>query len=162
MIYKDFVESSGIYSAIFAVDGIQDKLPLINDVVTVESLDAKFMYQNSQKEVNEGLIDLDSTVKIILAKYFDKWANYADVLLKENKPLGTITTVNSTMNQKAQTSAMDSAELIDTDGSKSDSETTQTTISQKDRTQYLTTYQRYSIYDMIDTDIRRLLFKNVY
>lgn len=162
MLYKDFVGSGGIYSAIFAVDGIQDKLPLINDVVTVESLDAKFMYQNSQKEVNEGLIDLSNTVKIILAKYFDKWTNYADVLLKENKPLGTTTTVNSTMNQKAQTSAMDSAELIDTDGSKSDSETTQTTISQRDRTQYLTTYQRYSIYDMIDTDIRRLLFKNVY
>lgn len=162
MIYKDFIKGSGIYSAIFAIEGIKEKLPLINDVVTAKSLDAKFLYQNGNKEVNDNLIDLKNTVQIILARYYDKWVNYANELLIADNPQGTTTTIKTTGNTKAQTSAMDSNSLIDTDGTTQDSTTTENTVTQQDRSQYLNMYQKYSIYDMIDTDIRRLLFINVY
>lgn len=49
MLYKDFINDSGVYSAIFAIEGVKDKLPLTNDVVTAKSLDAKFLYQNGTK-----------------------------------------------------------------------------------------------------------------
>lgn len=162
MLYKDFISDSGIYSAIFANKDVQNKLPLINDVITTDDLDAKFLYQNANKEVNDGLNTLEQAVKIILAKYFTKWVNYANELLAQDNPVGTTTTIKTTGNTKAQTSAMDSSNLIDTDGTTQDTTTTQNTITQQDRAQYLNTYQKYSIYDMIDTDIRRLLFINVY
>ena len=162
MLYKDFIDGSGVYSAIFAIEGVKDKLPLINDVVTAKSLDAKFLYQNGTKEVNENLIDLENAVQIILARYYDKWVNYTNELLARDKPVGTTTTIKTTGNTKAQTSAMDSNNLIDTDGTTQDATTTENTVSQQDRSQFLNMYQKYSIYDMIDTDIRRLLFINVY
>lgn len=162
MIYKDFIGNSGVYSAIFAIEGVKEKLPLINDVVTAKSLDAKFLYQNGTKEVNENLIDLENAVQIILARYYDKWVNYANELLARDKSVGTTTTIKSTGNTKAQTSAMDSNSLIDTDGTTQDTTTTENTVSQQDRSYFLNMYQKYSIYDMIDTDIRRLLFINVY
>lgn len=162
MLYKDFIDDSGIYSAIFAIEGVKEKLPLINDVVTAKSLDAKFLYQNGTKEVNENLIDLQNAVQIILARYYDKWVNYANELLLRDIPVGTTTTIKTSGNTKAQTSAMDSNNLIDTDGTTQDSTTTENTVTQQDRSQYLNMYQKYSIYDMIDTDIRRLLFINVY
>lgn len=162
MIYKDFIDGSGVYSAIFAIEGVKDKLPLINDVVTAKSLDAKFLYQNATKEVNDNLIDLENAVQIILARYYDKWVNYANELLARDKPVGTTTTIKTTGNTKAQTSAMDSNNLIDTDGTTQDATTTENTVTQQDRSQFLNMYQKYSIYDMIDTDIRRLLFINVY
>lgn len=162
MIYKNFIDGSGIYSAIFAINGVKEKLPLINDVVTAKSLDAKFLYQNGNKEVNDNLIDLQNAVQIILARYYDKWVNYANELLLKDKPVGTTTTIKTSGNTKAQTSAMDSNNLIDTDGTTQDSTTTENTVSQQDRSQFLNMYQKYSIYDMIDTDIRRLLFINVY
>ena len=162
MIYKDFIDGSGVYSAIFAIEGVKEKLPLVNDVVTAKSLDAKFLYQNGTKEVNDNLIDLENAVQIILARYYDKWVNYANELLARDKPVGTTTTIKTTGNTKAQTSAMDSNNLIDTDGTTQDATTTENTITQQDRSQFLNMYQKYSIYDMIDTDIRRLLFINVY
>ena len=162
MLYKDFIDGSGVYSAIFAIEGVKDKLPLINDVVTAKSLDAKFLYQNGTKEVNENLIDLENAVQIILARYYDKWVNYTNELLARDKPVGTTTTIKTTGNTKAQTSAMDSNNLIDTDGTTQDATTTENTVTQQDRSQFLNMYQKYSIYDMIDTDIRRLLFINVY
>lgn len=162
MIYKDFIDGSGVYSAIFDIEGVKDKLPLINNVVTAKSLDAKFLYQNGTKEVNDNLIDLENAVQIILARYYDKWVNYANELLARDKPVGTTTTIKTTGNTKAQTSAMDSNNLIDTDGTTQDATTTETTVTQQDRSQFLNMYQKYSIYDMIDTDIRRLLFINVY
>lgn len=162
MIYKDFIDGSGVYSAIFAIEGVKDKLPLINEVVTAKSLDAKFLYQNGNKEVNDNLIDLQNAVQIILARYYDKWVNYANELLLKNNPVGTTTTIKTTGSSKAQTSAMDSNNLIDTDGTTQDATTTENKVTQQDRSQYLNMYQKYSIYDMIDTDIRRLLFINVY
>lgn len=162
MLYKDFIDGSGVYSAIFAIEGVKDKLPLINDVVTAKSLDAKFLYQNGNKEVNDNLIDLKNAVQIILARYYDKWVNYVSELLVRENPVGTTTTIKSSGNTKAQTSAMDSNNLIDTDGTTQDSTTTENTVTQQDRSQFLNMYQKYSIYDMIDTDIRRLLFINVY
>lgn len=162
MLYKDFIGGSGIYSAIFANNDIKNKLPLINDIVTTDDLDAKFLYQNANKEVNENLGSLENAVKIILARYYSKWVNYANELLADVKNLGTTTTIKTTGSSKAQTSAMDSSNLIDTDGTTQDTTTTQNTITQQDRSQFLSTYQKYSIYDMIDTDIRRLLFINVY
>ena len=162
MIYKDFIGNSGVYSAIFAIEGVKDKLPLVNDVVTAKSLDAKFLYQNGNKEVNDNLIDLENAVQIILARYYDKWVNYANELLSQYNTVGTTTTIKSTGNTKAQTSAMDSNTLIDTDGTIRNISTTENKVSQQDRSQFLNMYQNYSIYDMIDTDIRRLLFINVY
>lgn len=162
MIYKDFIGDSGVYSAIFSIEGVKDKLPLINNVVTAKSLDAKFLYQNGTKEVNENLIDLENAIQIILARFYDKWVNYASELLVKDNPQGTTTTIKTTGNTKAQTSAMDSNTLIDTDGSTQDTTTTENTVTQQDRSHYLNMYQKYSIYDMIDTDIRRLLFINVY
>ena len=162
MIYKDFIGNSGVYSAIFAIEGVKDKLPLVNDIVTAKSLDAKFLYQNGNKEVNDNLIDLENAVQIILARYYDKWVNYANELLSQYNTVGTTTTIKSTGNTKAQTSAIDSNTLIDTDGTTRDISTTENKVSQQDRSQFLNMYQNYSIYDMIDTDIRRLLFINVY
>lgn len=162
MIYKDFIGNSGVYSAIFAIEGVKEKLPLINEVVTAKSLDAKFLYQNGTKEVNENLIDLENAVQIILARYYDKWVNYANELLSQYNHVGTTTTITSTGDTKSQTSAMDSNTLIDTDGTTRDISTTENKVSQQDRSQFLNMYQNYSIYDMIDTDIRRLLFINVY
>ena len=162
MIYKDFIGDSGVYSAIFDIEGVKDKLPLTNDVVTTKSLDAKFLYQNGTKEFNDNLIELQNAVQIILSRYYDKWVNYVNELLIKDNPQGTTTTIKSTGNTKAQTSAMDSNNLIDTDGTTQDTTTTENTVTQQDRSQFLNMYQKYSIYDMIDTDIRRLLFINVY
>ena len=89
MIYKDFINGSGVYSAIFAIEGVKEKLPLVNDVVTAKTLDAKFLYQNGTKEVNDNLIDLQNAVQIILARYYDKWVNYANELLFKDNPVGT-------------------------------------------------------------------------
>lgn len=162
MLYKDFIKGSGVYSAIFAIEGVKDKLPIVNDVVTAKTLDAKFLYQNGAKEVNDNLIDLQNAVQIILARYFDKWINYANELISRDNSVGTTTTIKTRGNTKAQTSAMDSNTLIDTDGTTQDTTTIENTVTQQDRSQFLNMYQKYSIYDMIDTDIRRLLFINVY
>ena len=131
MIYKDFIEDSGVYSAIFANEDIKNNLPLINDVITTEDLDAKFLYQNANKEVNDGLGSLENAVKIILARYYSKWVNYANELITDTKNLGTTTTIKTTGNTKAQTSAMDSNNLIDTDGTTQDATTTENTITQQ-------------------------------
>lgn len=158
MLYGD--EKKGIYSELFKLPNFN--LPLTNDIVTIDFLDKKFMYQNSQKEINLGLEDLDVAAKILVAKYYDKWLTYINAVNNKNLPVGETTTTTQTGIINNTTSAMDSDELINTDG-QNNKNTIETTVINADNTsKMLNLYQKFSVYDMIDTDIRRLLFVNVY
>lgn len=150
--------TQNIYSQLYKIPNFN--LPLTNSLVTIDFLDKKFSYQNDGKELL--LTDLSLAAQIIVAKYYDKWNTYISTVLSKNLPVGETTTTESVANSSDNVAAMDSPTNIPVSGQDAHSKVTTTVATAKNVGDLLSVYQKYSIYDMIDTDIRRTLFLNVY
>lgn len=156
MLYNE--SNHDIYKQLFAIPKFD--LKLTNDLVTVDFLDKKFTFQNSNKELQ--LDDLSLAAQIIVAKYYDKWSTYINAVSSKNLQLGEKTTTETVANSSNNVSAMDSPTTVPINGQDATSKETTTKETADNVGKMLTLYQKYSIYDMIDTDIRRVLFLNVY
>ena len=73
MIYDDLVkqqDGAGIYTLL--LDKLQNSgLKLSNAYVTAERLDARFTFENSEKE--SYFDDLTKAVDVLIATYYNKW-----------------------------------------------------------------------------------------
>ena len=159
-------ENHGIYTALF--DSLRDSgvSDLTNQYVTAQKLDARFAFQNNQKEL---LFDnFQTACDVLLAKYYTKWVNLIQGVLKTNLPAGA-STITTTKNSGGSTttnnvSAYDTNDLIPNDSTKIDNDQTVTvTTTDITVTQFIMNlYKNSSIYDIINADIRHTLFSNIY
>ena len=159
-------ENHGIYTALF--DSLRDSgiSDLTNQYVTAQKLDARFAFENNQKEL---LFDnFQTACDVLLAKYYSKWVNLIQGVLKSNLPAGA-SAITETKNSGGSTttnnvSAYDTSDLIPNDSSTIDNnQTVTTTTTDITGTQFIMNlYKNSSIYDIINEDIRHTLFSNVY
>lgn len=156
MLYSESTEN--IYHQLYSLPNFN--LKLTTDLVTVDFLDKKFLFQNANKELQ--LSDLNLAAQIISAKFYDKWDTYINAVLSKNLPQGDTTTTETSASSSDNVAAMDSPDNVPVSGQDAHSKVTTTVAGAKSVGDLLTLYQKYSIYDMIDTDIRRTLFLNVY
>ena len=159
-------ENHGIYTALF--DNLRDSgvSDLSNQYVTAQKLDARFAFENNSKEL---LFDnFQVACDVLLAKYYSKWVNLIQGVLKTNLPAGA-STITETKNSGGSTttnniSAYDTSDLIPNDSSTIDNnQTVTTTTTNITGTEFIMNlYKNGSIYDIINADIRHTLFSNVY
>ena len=79
-------ENHGIYTALF--DNLRDSgvSDLTNQYVTAQKLDARFAFENNSKEL---LFDnFQVACDVLLAKYYSKWVNLIQGVLKSSLPAG--------------------------------------------------------------------------
>ena len=159
-------ENHGIYTALF--DSLRDSgvNDLTNQYVTAQKLDARFAFENNQKELLFDNFQL--ACDVLLAKYYTKWVNLIQGVLKTNLPSGA-STITETKNSGGSTttnnvSAYDTSDLIPNDSSTIDNnQIVTTTTTDITGTQFIMNlYKDSSIYDIINADIRHTLFSNVY
>lgn len=165
MIYLNFAKDKGIYKAIFDLPNV--KLNVTNDVITTDYLDSSFMFHNGGKIVVDNLTDIDMAAKIIVTDYYPKWLNFVDSILQgSNLTYGTSTHQETTGNNTAtnKVSAYDSNDLVN-DGQTSQNNliTSDTTVTNlNDLNNLIELYQNNKVYDIINSDIRTILFHNIY
>ena len=169
MIYSEVVANNsnhGIYWELLQHKNFD--LNIVNDLVTVDYLDKSFYFHNGTKTIQKDNLTLSDYSDIILASYYDKWKTYINVLLDNEFKNGTSsrseTTTTGTVTNTNKVSAYDSNDLIDDSAVQQNNNITATTTltTQDSILQMLSVYQKYSVYAMIDTDIRKTLFNIVY
>ena len=158
-------ENHGIYTALF--DNLRDSgvSDLTNQYVTAQKLDARFAFENNQKEL---LFDnFQTACDVLLAKYYTKWVNLIQGVLKTNLPAGA-STITTTKNSGGSTTtnnvtAYDTSDLIPNDSTTVDNDQTVTvTTTDITGTQFIMNiYKDSTIYDIINADIRHTLFSNI-
>lgn len=168
MIYQDLVaqqDGTGIYTLL--LDKLQNSgLKLSNAYVTAERLDARFTFENSEKECHFD--DLTKAVDVLIAKYYGKWTKLINGILNDNlKDGATQTTVyNGTgnNNQTNTVSAYDSDDLLKDSGltSNSTQDYTSKVYSLTGQVLIQNLYTNNIVYDTINTDIRHTLFNQIY
>lgn len=89
MLYSESTEN--IYHQLYSLPNFN--LKLTTDLVTVDFLDKKFLFQNANKELQ--LSDLNLAAQIISAKFYDKWDTYINAVLSKNLPQGDTTTTET-------------------------------------------------------------------
>ena len=143
-------------------------LNIVNDLVTADYLDKGFYFHNGDKTIQKDNLTLSDYSDIILASYYDKWKTYINVLLdnefKNGESSRSETTTKGTVTNTNKVSAYDSNDLIDDSAVEQNNNiTATTTLTTQDSTlKMLNVYQKYSVYAMIETDIRKTLFNIVY
>lgn len=165
MIYLDFAKTKGIYQAIFDLPNV--KLNIVNDVIPVDYLDNSFMFHNGRKCVVDNLKDVTDAAKIIITENYTKWQNYINgVLQADSLSAGTITTQKTTGQNTAknQISAYDSNDLVNDGQTTQDNTITSETkvTNLDDLNKLINLYQSKQVYDIINSDIRNVLFQNIY
>ncbi len=167
MIYEDLVkqEDAGIYTML--LDRLKDEsLKLTNSYVTAQNLDARFSFENNQKECLFD--DLLNAVDVLIAKYYGKWTKLINGFLNDNlKDGATQTTVyagSSNNNTTNSISAYDSDDLLKDSGLTADTKQDYTSSVYSLNGQMLmqNIYSNNLVYDTINTDIRHTLFRQVY
>ena len=163
MLYQDLIiqDDKGIYTALLDKLGSDD---IVNDTITAQRLDARFSFENNLKEC---LFDsLDNAVDVLLAKYSSKWTKLLSAYnnkLPDGATSYTLTNSKQNANNTNNISAYDSSDMLPDSGSNSDSsvnsDDTQYTLTGKQL--ILNLYTKVNIYDIINTDIRKTLFRNV-
>lgn len=165
MIYLDFAKNKGIYQAIFDLPNV--KLNIVNDVIPIDYLDNSFMFHNGHKCVVDNLKDVTDAAKIIITENYTKWQNYINgVLQADSLSAGTITTQKTTGQNTAknQISAYDSNDLVNDGQTTQDNTITSETkvTNLDDLNKLINLYQSKQVYDIINSDIRNVLFQNIY
>ena len=163
MLYQDLIvqDDKGIYTALLDKLGSDD---IVNNTITAQRLDARFSFENNLKEC---LFDsLDNAVDVLLAKYSSKWTKLLSAYnnkLPDGATSYTLTNSEQSANNTNNISAYDSSDMLPDSGSNSDSsvnsDDTQYTLTGKQL--ILNLYNKVNIYDIINTDIRKTLFRNV-
>lgn len=169
MIYSEAVANNlnhGIYWELTQHKNFD--LNIVNDLVTADYLDKGFYFHNGDKTIQKDNLSLSDYSDIILASYYDKWKTYINVLLdtefKNGESSRSETTTKGTVTNTNKVSAYDSNDLIDDSAVEQNNNITATTtlITQDSTLKMLNVYQKYSVYAMIETDIRKTLFNIVY
>ena len=169
MIYSEAVANNlnhGIYWELTQHKNFD--LNIVNDLVTADYLDKGFYFHNGDKTIQKDNLTLSDYSDIVLASYYDKWKTYINVLLDNEFKNGTSsrseTTTTGTVTNTNKVSAYDSNDLIDDSAVQQNNNiTATTTLTTQDSTlKMLNVYQKYSVYAMIETDIRKTLFNIVY
>ena len=169
MIYSEAVANNlnpGIYWELTQHKNFD--LNIVNDLVTADYLDKGFYFHNGDKTIQKDNLTLSDYSDIILASYYDKWKTYINVLLdtefKNGESSRSETTTKGTVTNTNKVSAYDSNDLIDDSAVEQNNNITATTtlITQDSTLKMLNVYQKYSVYAMIETDIRKTLFNIVY
>lgn len=169
MIYSELVARNskhGIYWELAQHKNFD--LNIVNDLVTTDYLDKSFYFHNGGKTISKDNLTLSDYSDIVLASYYDKWKTYINVLLdnefKNGASSHSETTTKGTVTNTNKVSAYDSNDLIDDSSVEQNNNiTATTTLTTQDSTlKMLSVYQKYSVYAMIDTDIRKTLFNIVY
>ena len=167
MIYEDLVkqEDAGIYTLL--LDKLQNSgLTIANAYVTAQRLDARFSFENNQKDCYFD--DLTKAVDVLIATYYNKWLHlvntYENGLLSDGASSKTVYTGSGSGENKNNISAYDSDDLV------SDSSLTTSTKQDYTNTVYDLTgqelikdvYSNNFVYDTINSDIRHTLFNQIY
>ena len=169
MIYSEAVANNsnhGIYWELTQHKNFD--LNIVNDLVTADYLDKGFYFHNGDKTIQKDNLSLSDYSDIILASYYDKWKTYINVLLdnefKNGESSRSETTTKGTVTNTNKVSAYDSNDLIDDSAVEQNNNITATTTltTQASTLNMLNVYQKYSVYAMIETDIRKTLFNIVY
>lgn len=168
MLYQDLIagENHGIYTALF--DSLRDAgvSDLKDTYITAEKLDARFSFENDDKECY--FKTLQQACDVLTAKYLAKWTNLIKGVLKNNLPAGatsySVSDGKNELDNKNSVSAYDSNALV-TDSGNNSNGTNHNELTTYDLTgqQFiLNLYKNNNVYDIINTDIRKTLFRNVY
>lgn len=167
MIYEDLVkqEDAGIYTLL--LDKLQNSgLTIANAYVTAQRLDARFSFENNQKDCYFD--DLTKAVDVLIATYYNKWLHLVNAfengLLSDGASSKTVYTGSGSGENKNNISAYDSDDLV------SDSSLTTNTKQDYTNTVYDLTgqelikdvYNNNFVYDTINSDIRHTLFNQIY
>lgn len=158
-------EQHGIYTSLFNSlkdSGVTD---LTNQYVTAQKLDERFAFENNDKELL--VPNFQVACDILISKYYTKWTNLIQSILKTSLPNGA-STITETKNTGGQTttnnvSAYDTTDLVPNDSTNTDNnQTVTTTTTDITGTKFIITlYKNGTIYDIINSDIRRTLFSNI-
>lgn len=167
MIYEDLVkqEDAGIYTLL--LDKLQNSgLAITNAYVTAQRLDARFSFENNQKDCYFD--DLTKAVDVLIATYYNKWLHLVNAfengLLSDGASSKTVYTGSGSGENKNNISAYDSDDLV------SDSSLTTNTKQDYTNTVYDLTgqelikdvYSNNFVFDTINSDIRHTLFNQIY
>ena len=167
MIYEDLVkqEDAGIYTLL--LDKLQNSgFTIANAYVTAQRLDARFSFENNQKDCYFD--DLTKAVDVLIATYYSKWLHLVNAfengLLSDGASSKTVYTGSGSGENKNNISAYDSDDLV------SDSSLTTNTKQDYTNTVYDLTgqelikevYSNNFVYDTINSDIRHTLFNQIY
>lgn len=168
MLYQDLIikEDKGIYTALF--DSLKDTNVdnLGQKYVTAQKLDSRFSFENNIKDC---LFDsFDTACDVLLAKYLAKWSHLINGIEKsQTLPDGatsyTVTDSKTNGTDKQGVSAYDSDDIVTDNQNTSDTSANgTTTIYTLTGSEFLLNlYKNNGIYDIINTDIRKTLFRNV-
>lgn len=175
MKYKDYIKQGG--KGIITLLGENQTLKyLLSDVI--KPLDDTFLMENGNKQftisVENMLIannDLTPVANMLKIKYEKYWKVLYNSQLKDTDPIYSIITVgdselNTTGNTKNQVSGYDSDTMVDSDGSNTTGNTTNTnsvkTLNYADLTNLLSELKNNVFYDKLFTDIRNYIFSTFY
>ena len=167
MIYEDLVkqEDAGIYTLL--LDKLQNSgLTIANAYVTAQRLDARFAFENNQKDCYFD--DLTKAVDVLIATYYSKWLHLVNAfengLLSDGASSKTVYTGSGSGENKNNISAYDSDDLV--------SDSSLTTNTKQDYTNIVydltgqelikDVYSNNFVYDTINSDIRHTLFNKIY
>lgn len=163
MLYQDLIiqDDKGIYTALLDKLGSNN---IVSDTITAQKLDTRFSFENNLKECL--FVSLDKASDVLVAKYSFKWSKLLSALnnkLPDGATSYTLTNSKQNANNTNNISAYDSSDLLPDSGNSSDSS------ANADETKYTLTgkqlilnlYNNVNIYDIINADIRKTLFRNV-
>lgn len=167
MIYEDLVKQDGTGIYTLLLDRLKDDdFKIANAYVTSQRLDARFSFENNLKECLFD--DLTNAVDVLIATYYGKWTKLITGLLNNNlKDGATQTTVyagSSNNNTTNSISAYDTDDLLKDSGLTADTKQdyTSNVYSLSGQMLMQNMYSNNLVYDTINTDIRRTLFRQVY
>lgn len=163
MLYQDLTikDNKGIYAALLDKLGSNN---IATDLITAQKLDTRFSFENNLKECLFD--DLDNAADVLVVRYSFKWSKLM-AAFSSNIPDGasnyTVTNSKQNVNNTSSISAYDSDDLLKDSGTSSDAAgNTSTTVYNLDGQELiLNLYSNANIYDIINTDIRKTLFKNI-
>lgn len=175
MMYKDYIKQGG--KGIITLLGENQTLKyLLSDII--KPLDDTFLMENGNKNFTisvENMLatsnDLTPVASMLKIKYEDYWKVLYNSQVKDTDPIYSIVTVgdselNTTGNTMNQVSGYDSDTMVNSDGSNTTGNTTNTnsvkTLNYAELTNLLSELKNNVFYDKIFTDIRNYMFNTFY
>lgn len=163
MLYQDLTikANKGIYTALLDKLGSNN---IATDTITAQKLDTRFSFENNLKECLFD--DLDNAADVLIARFSFKWSKLM-AAFSSSIPDGasnyTVTNSKQNVNNTNSISAYDSDDLLKDSGANSDAtgNTNTTVYDLSGQELILNLYSNANIYDIINTDIRKTLFRNI-
>lgn len=163
MLYQDLTikDNKGIYAALLDKLGSNN---IATDLITAQKLDTRFSFENNLKECLFN--DLDNAADVLVVKYSFKWSKLMAAFsstIPDGASNYTVTNSKQNVNNTNSISAYDSDDLLKDSGANSDAtgNTNTTVYDLSGQELILNLYSNANIYDIINTDIRKTLFRNI-